>query len=139
MSKKILIITIITFVMIALATIGLVVWLVVDLNVPPKFEIKDSKLIVKDTYKVEIDLTDAEIILSDEKLELTKRVGGTASGSIRKGKYTIKDVENTVYLSIMKFGDQYIFIKNGEERYYINMNTNEATLDLYNKLLNAKK
>ncbi len=139
MSKKILIITIITFVMIALATIGLVVWLVVDLNVPPKFEIKDSKLIVKDTYKAEIDLTDAEIILSDEKLELTKRVVGTASGSIRKGKYTIKDVENTVYLSIMKFGEQYIFIKNGEERYYINMNTNEATLDLYNKLLNAKK
>ena len=139
MSKKILIITIITFVMIALATIGPVVWLVVDLNVPPKFEIKDSKLIVKDTYKAEIDLTDAEIILSDEKLELTKRVVGTASGSIRKGKYTIKDVENTVYLSIMKFGEQYIFIKNGEERYYINMNTNEATLDLYNKLLNAKK
>ncbi len=139
MSKKILIITIITFVMIALATIGLVVWLVVDLNVPPKFEIKDSKLIVEDTYKAEIDLTDAEIILSDEKLELTKRVVGTASGSIRKGKYTIKDVENTVYLSIMKFGEQYIFIKNGEERYYIDMNTNEATLDLYNKLLNAKK
>lgn len=138
MSKKNLI-TIITFVIIAMAIIGLVVWLVVDLNVPPKFEIKDSKLYVKDTYKAEIDLTHAEIILSDEKLELTKRVVGTASGSIRKGKYTIKDVENTVYLSIMNFGEQYIYIKIGEERYYINMKTNEETLDLYNKLLDTKK
>ncbi len=37
-----------------------------------------------------------------------------------------------------KLVEQYIFL-NVEEIYYININTNEETLDLYNKSLDTKK
>ena len=131
MSKKATIV--IGSVLIALITIGLFVWLAVDLTLPPRFEINNSKLIVKDSYRTEIDLTNAQISLSSDKLELTKRIAGTAVGSKRKGRYTIKDIETEVYLSIMRFGEEYIFIKNGDKRYYINLSTSEETLELFNK------
>ncbi len=133
MSKKATIV--IGSVLIALITIGLFVWLAVDLTLPPRFEINNSKLIVKDSYRTEIDLTNAQISLSSD----TKRIAGTAVGSKRKGRYTIKDIETEVYLSIMRFGEEYIFIKNGDKRYYINLSTSEETLELFNKLLEVKE
>lgn len=137
MKKKVYVSIVILVIVLAVA--GLLAWLFVDLNVAPKFEIENSKLIIKDTYKAEIDLTNAEIKMSSDKLELTQRVVGTSSGSVRKGKYKISGVDDVVYLSMMKYGEEYIFIQDGAQRYYINMNTAEATLDLYYKLLKAKE
>lgn len=137
MGRKIAIGAVVTVIILAIA--GLLIWLLVDLNVNPKFEITDNKLIVHDTYKAEIDLTDAEIVMSSDKLELTKRVVGTSTRSLKKGRFIIKDEDNEVYLSMVRFGEEYIFIKCGEERYYINLQTSAETIELYNKLLEKNK
>lgn len=134
MSRKIVLI--IGGVIVALAMLGLIVWLVVDITLPPRFEIKDERLIIHDSYSAEINLTNAEIVMSEEGFKITKKVFGAATQKMLKGKFTITGVEQEVYLSLMNPRSAYILIKSGEERFYINMKTSEQTLDLYNRLIN---
>lgn len=118
--------------LVAMLIIGTVIFVSVDLKVDPKFEIRDGVLKVEDVYAKSISLDGAQIELLDSVPKLERRIAGTNSGNLKKGRFTLYSGEE-VYLSLVRADMKCILIDNGV-KHYINCREESETLALYDKL-----
>ncbi len=132
MSKGTKIVLIIIGAFVAMLIIGTTIFVAVDLNVEPRFEIKDGVLKISDTYAKSISLEGAQIELLDSVHQLGRRIAGTNSGNLKKGRFTLAGGEE-IYLSLVRADMKCILIDNGK-KHYINCAEEYKTLALYDEL-----
>ncbi len=113
--------------------------LAIDLMETPEYVVENQVLYVKSfLYSKEISLENVDISLESGTIPYLKRVVGTGTKKLAKGKFTLRGVDGYVYSNIVNYGGDYIKI-NGETVCFLNLKSNEETVKLYEYIVNNAK
>lgn len=110
--------------------------MILKINKPSSFDIKDGDFIIGGSFGVTVPMTGiADLELSDVPPTIVTRTNGSGVGTIYKGEFTLDgNVKSRLYIDASK--PPFIIFNYNGTVFYINLETPEETQTLYEKLLN---
>ncbi|MEG1805863.1 MAG: hypothetical protein RR327_05680 [Clostridia bacterium] len=113
--------------------------IVKDVSDQPIVTVYANEILVAGEYGEAIPLSNAEVTLVNEPIKVTMRKSGVSQDASLKGRYSVKGIDSSVFVSILNKENSYILIKNQDGVYALNLETNQKTQSLYREILNASK